>query len=153
MRLPTNWKGRLLYQANGGIDGSVVPAYGNNLGGGATSNGLLKGFAIISSDAGHPGTLGPFFGIDPQARIDYGYNAVAELTPMAKSLISAYYGRKPVKSYFYGCSNGGRHAMVAASRYADQYDGILAGNPGFNLPKAAVSQPWGGRQGAQISEV
>ena len=36
--------------------------------------------------------------------------------------------------------------MVAASRYADQYDGILAGNPGFNLPKAAVSQLWGAQQ-------
>jgi feruloyl esterase len=65
---------------------------------------------------------------------------------MAKSLIETYYGKKPYKSYFYGCSNGGRHALVAASRYADQYDGILAGNPGFNLPKAAVSQLWGAQQ-------
>jgi feruloyl esterase len=65
---------------------------------------------------------------------------------MAKSLITTYYGKKPDKSYLYGCSNGGRHAMVAASRYADQYDGILAGNPGFNLPKAAVSQLWGAQQ-------
>ncbi len=153
MRLPTKWQGRFLYQANGGIDGSVVPAYGNNLGGGPASNGLLKGFAVISSDAGHRAALGPFFGIDPQARIDYGYNAVAELTPMAKSLISAYYGGMPDKSYFFGCSNGGRHAMVAASRYADQYDGILAGAPGFNLPKAAVAQLWGVQQYATISAV
>ncbi|NMC94988.1 MAG: tannase/feruloyl esterase family alpha/beta hydrolase [Syntrophorhabdus sp.] len=146
MRLPTQWKKRFLYQANGGIDGSVVPAYGNDLGGGPTSNGLLKGFAVISSDAGHSGEMGPFFGIDPQARIDYGYNAVAQLTPMAKSLITTYYKKQKFKSYLYGCSNGGRHAMVAASRYADQYDGILAGNPGFNLPKAAVAQLWGAQQ-------
>jgi feruloyl esterase len=145
MRLPANWNGRFLYQANGGIDGSVVPAYGTDLGGGPKSNGLIRGFAVISSDAGHQSPA-PFFGIDPQARLDYGYNAVAQLTPMAKSLIETYYGKKPHKSYFYGCSNGGRHAMVAASRYADQYDGILAGNPGFNLPKAAVSQLWGAQQ-------
>lgn len=150
MRLPTVWKNRFLYQANGGIDGNVVAAYGNNLGGGPNSNGLLKGFAVISSDAGHTADGGQF-GIDPQARLDYGYNAVAQLTPMAKSLIRAYYGKKPFKSYFYGCSNGGRHAMVAASRYADEYDGILAGAPGFNLPQAAVAQLWGAQQYAKIS--
>jgi pimeloyl-ACP methyl ester carboxylesterase len=150
MRLPTSWNGRFLYQANGGIDGSVVPAYGTDLGGGPRSNGLIRGFAVISSDAGHTADGGQF-GIDPQARLDYGYNAVAELTPMAKRLIKTYYGKKPHKSYLYGCSNGGRHAMVAASRYADQYDGILAGNPGFNLPQAAVSQLWGAQQYSTIS--
>jgi len=150
MRLPTNWNGRFFYQANGGIDGAVVPAYGTGLGGGPTSQALQKGFAVISSDAGHQSPA-PFFGIDPQARIDYGYNAVAQLTPMAKSLINSYYGKLPDKSYFVGCSNGGRHAMVAASRYADQYDGILAGNPGFNLPQAAVSQLWGAQQYSTIS--
>jgi hypothetical protein len=150
MRLPTRWNSRFFYQANGGIDGSVVPAYGTGLGGGATSNGLFKGFAVISSDAGHTSDGGQF-GIDPQARIDYGYNAVAELTPMAKRLIRTYYGKKPYKSYFSGCSNGGRHAMVAASRYAKEYDGILAGNPGFNLPQAAVSQLWGAQRYSTIS--
>lgn len=150
MRLPTDWKGRFFYQANGGIDGTVSPAFGDIRGGAPTSNGLTKGFAVISSDAGHSPPA-PFFGIDPQARIDYGYNAVAELTPMAKRLIKAYYGKLPDKSYFAGCSNGGRHAMVAASRYADQYDGILAGSPGFNLPKAAVAQLWGAQQFATIS--
>lgn len=155
MRLPTNWNGRFLYQANGGTDGMVSSAYGGVLGGGPTTNGLLKGFAVISSDAGHasePGVIGGgLFGIDPQARLDYGYNAVAQLTPMAKALIKAYYGKFPDRSYLAGCSNGGRHAMVAASRYPDQYDGILAGSPGFNLPKAAVAQLWGVQQYAQIS--
>ena len=107
------------------------------------------GFAVISSDAGHPGAHGPAFGLDPQARLDYGYNAVAQLTPMAKNLIAQAYGRGPDRSYFGGCSNGGRHAMVAAARCADQYDGILAGDPGFNLPRAAVAQLYGAQQYAQ----
>ena len=147
MRLPTAWNGRYFYQANGGIDGSVRPAYGNIPGGGSA---LEMGFAVISSDAGHG--PGPWFGMDPQARIDYGYNAVAELTPMAKRLIKTYYGKFPDKSYFAGCSNGGRHAMVAASRYADEYDGFFAASPGFNLPQAAVAQLWGAQQYATISE-
>jgi len=147
MRLPTSWNGRFYYQANGGIDGSVVPAFGDISGGGSA---LEMGFAVISSDAGHG--PGPFFGMDPQARIDYGYNAVAELTPMAKKLIKAYYGKFPDKSYIAGCSNGGRHTMVAASRFADEYDGFFVGSPGFNLPQAAVAQLWGAQQYATISD-
>ena len=147
-RLPTDWNGRFFYQANGGIDGSVRPAYGNIFGGGSA---LEMGFAVISSDAGHTGPV-PFFGMDPQARLDYGYNAVAELTPMAKSLVKTYYGKFPDTSYFAGCSNGGRHTMVAASRYADEYDGFFAGSPGFNLPQAAVAQIWGAQQYATISQ-
>jgi len=101
-----------------------------------------------------PGVIdGGLFGIDPQARLDYGYNAVAQLTPMAKNLIKTYYGKFPDKSYLVGCSNGGRHAMVAASRRPDQYDGILAMSPGFNLPKAAVAQLWGVGQYAAISDM
>ena len=52
MRLPTAWNGRFFYQANGGLDGVIAPAYGDILGGGPRSNALLQGFAVISSDAG-----------------------------------------------------------------------------------------------------
>ncbi len=137
MRLPKTWNGRFLHQGNGGIDGSVVTATGTT-GGGALTNALHKGFAVLSSDAGHSGAS-PAFGIDPQARLDYGYQAVAKLTPMAKSVIGLTYGKQPDRSYFAGCSNGGRHAMVTAARLPTDYDGILAGAPGYNLPKAAVA--------------
>ncbi len=139
MRLPQNWNGRFFYQANGGIDGSVVTATGAVNGGGGLNNALNMGFAVISSDAGHDGSIGANFGIDPQARLDYGYQAVAKLTPMAKSAIQTAYGKAPDRSYFGGCSNGGRHTMVAAARYADQYDGFLVGSPGYNLPKSAIA--------------
>ncbi|MGO4608984.1 tannase/feruloyl esterase family alpha/beta hydrolase [Variovorax sp. 2RAF20] len=151
MRLPVAWNGRFFYQANGGLDGVVVPAIGGIGGGGPRSSALQMGFAVISSDAGHAGSMGPRFGLDPQARLDYGYNAVAQLTPMAKNLIAKAYGRGPDRSYFGGCSNGGRHAMVAAVRSAQQYDGILAGDPGFNLPKAAVAQLYGAQQYAAVA--
>jgi len=89
--------------------------------------------------------MNPNFGIDPQARLDYGYQAVATLTPMAKAAITTAYGKGPDRSYFGGCSNGGRHAMVAAARFADQYDGFIVGNPGTQLPKAAVANSAGGQ--------
>ena len=139
MRLPNAWNGRFFYQANGGIDGSVVTATGAVNGGAGLTNALNMGFAVISSDAGHLGSQGPTFGIDPQARLDYGYKAAATLTPMAKSAIQTAYGKGPDRSYFGGCSNGGRHTMVAASRLPEQYDGFLAGDPGFRLPLAAIA--------------
>jgi hypothetical protein len=143
IRLPKVWNGRFLHQGNGGIDGVVLPATGT-FGGGAITNALHQGFAVLSSDAGH-GSANPSFGIDPQARLDYGYQAVGKLTPMAKTVIGAAYGKKPERSYFAGCSNGGRHAMVAATRYFEDYDGILAGAPGYNLPRAAVANLVGAR--------
>lgn len=150
MRLPVDWNGRFLHQGNGGIDGNVSTAVGAT-GGGPLTHALHQGFAVLSSDAGHAGALGPTFGIDPQARLDYGYQAVGKLTPMAKSVIAAAYDKGPDRSYFAGCSNGGRHAMVAASRYADAYDGILAGAPGYNLPKAAIANIAGGQLYASVA--
>ena len=150
MRLPLAWNGRFFHQGNGGIDGSVVTATGTS-GGGPITGALQQGFAVLSSDAGHAGALGPNFGIDPQARLDYGYQAVAKLTPMAKSVITAAYSKGPDRSYFGGCSNGGRHAMIAATRYAADYDGIIAGSPGYNLPKAAIASIAGGQLYASVA--
>ncbi len=150
IRMPQEWNGRFLHQANGGLDGSVVMALGAVSGAAPVAPALVQGFAVLSSDAGHSAPT-PFFGVDPQARLDYGYQAVGTLTPMAKNLIKSAYGRAPDRSYIAGCSNGGRHAMVAASRYADQYDGVLAGNPGFSLPKAATTQLWKAQQYAKVT--
>jgi feruloyl esterase len=155
MRLPTAWNGRFFHQANGGADGAVVTAVGPQSGGGGLTHALHMGFAVLSSDAGHNGAqnnTGPtHFGFDPQARIDYGYQAVGTLTPMARALVQRAYGKAPDRMYLGGCSNGGRHAMVAAARYGAQYDGLLAGNPGFNLPRSAVGGMWDVQQFASIA--
>ena len=145
MRLPEQWNGRFFYQANGGIDGVVQPALGA-LGGGPRTGALAQGFAVVSSDAGHTGRQNPRFGAEPHARADYGYQAVGTLTPMAKALIAAAYGKSPDRSYIGGCSNGGRHTLVAAARYGDQYDGFLVGAPGYRLPNAALAQLWAAPQ-------
>jgi hypothetical protein len=152
MRLPIQWNGRFWYQANGGIDGTVIPATGE-YGGGAVTSALTQGFAVISSDAGHDNrvTRGPGFGVDPQARLDYGYQAVGRLTPMAKSLIQKAYGKAPDRSYIGGCSNGGRHVMVAATRYPEQFDGYLMGAPGYKLPLAAIANIFGAKQYAKVA--
>lgn len=150
MRLPQTWNGRFYYQGNGGLDGAVRPAEGA-LGGGPITGALVQGFAVISSDAGHTGAQTAVFGLEPQARLDYGHQAVAKLTPMAKALIASAYGKGPDRSYIGGCSNGGRHAMVAAARLGTQYDGYLIGAPGYRLPNAALAQLWGAQRWAPLA--
>ena len=163
MRLPVQWNGRFFHQANGGSGGVITTdstrAFGQKLGGSPRSNALMDGFAVLTSDSGHLPDAASYpddpvtglgistltFGRDPQARLDFGYAAAGSLTPMAKSFIGAAYGRGPDRSYMAGCSNGGRLSMVAASRFAQDYDGILSGNPGINLPRAAVAQHWDSR--------
>ncbi|MGF6786160.1 hypothetical protein OKW27_000473 [Paraburkholderia sp. 35.1] len=70
---------------------------------------------------------------------------------MARQVIKLAYGKGPDRSYFEGCSNGGRHAMVAAARSFADYDGIIAGDPGFHLPKAAIGQMWSAQQLATVA--
>jgi feruloyl esterase len=144
MRLPNAWNGRFFYQANGGMDGRIPAALGG--GGPVPTTALGQGFAVISSDAGHSGGDDASFGIDYQARLDYGYQAVAKLTPMAKALIAAAYGKGPDRSYIGGCSNGGRHTFVAMTRMPRDYDGYLAGAPGYRLPLAAIANQFGAKQ-------
>lgn len=149
MRLPNAWNGRFFYQANGGMDGRVATALGG--GGPQQTTALGQGFAVISSDAGHADGDDPSFGIDYQARLDYGYEAVAKLTPMAKALIAAAYGKGPDRSYIGGCSNGGRHTFVAMTRMPLDYDGYLAGAPGYRLPLAAIANQFGAKQYATVA--
>ena len=125
MRLPQAWNKRFLHQVNGGKDGVVKPAFGDL--GVLATDALARGFAVISSDAGHPGE-------------DLA-NAAA-VWPVAQALIHRHYGEKPQRNYIAGCANGGHRAMIAAERYPDLYDGILAGAPGFSLPKAAAQHAW-----------
>jgi feruloyl esterase len=149
MRLPNQWNGRYFHQVNGGNDGAVVPAYGG-LGGNQPDNALARGYATLSSDSGHDGQAnrdaglvgGNLFGFDHQARLDYGYAANMTLTPLAKTIVERYYGRRPAYSYMVGCSNGGRHALVGATRLAREFDGFLAGAPGYNLPQVALQHAW-----------
>ena len=117
--LPLDWNGRLLEVGNGGWAGSI------NYGG--MSSALSSGFVTASTDTGHTGGS-PSFAIDrPEAVIDYGYRAVHEMTLKAKQLIVAYYSTPPQFSYWDGCSTGGKQGLTEAQRYAEDFNGIVAG--------------------------
>jgi feruloyl esterase len=139
---------------------------GTPLGGGtAYLPALYQGYAVITQNSGHVGLLDQFgnikdvagdqnngFGYDPQARYDYGYQQTGTMTPIAKAILTAFYGAGPLYSYYLGCSNGGREAMVASQRWGDMFDGIVAGDPGFRLPHAAIAESWVSQQFAAAAQ-
>src|SRR5579875_2332798 len=161
LNLPDSWNGRFEMMGGGGTDCSLR----NPLGSAGTE--LSQGWAVASDDGGHedaPGnpTLGwidddnnaggaAHFGVDEQARIDYGYNGIGQTTQVSKQIIEDYYGNGPQYSYLWGCSNGGRDGMVASQRFPDYFDGVVAGNPGFDLPRAAVTEAWNEQQLAPLA--
>jgi Tannase and feruloyl esterase len=147
LRLPAEWSGRFYFQGGYGTDGGVAPAFGAVLGGSA----LGLGFAVVSTDAGHRGG-GPEFGLDPEARRDYGYDAIEQVTRLSRDLFARVYAREPEHSYFVGCSNGGRQGFVAMQRFPELFDGIIAGSPGFNLPRAALGEAWNTQAVAAIAK-
>ena len=142
LRMPAAWNGRFFFQGGGGTDGTLRDAVGQLTGGGNTSNALLQGYAVVFTDTGHldePGPDGPYrLGLDPQARLDNGYNSMAQTGRVAKALIAAHYAKAPEHSYFVGCSNGGRQAMMMAQRYPDMFDGVIASAPAYRVPLASV---------------
>lgn len=140
------WNGKFFFQGGGGTNGFIVDATGNLLNA-PEGTALGRGYAVASTDGGHStGQSDVLFALDPQARLDYGYNAVGEVALVAQRIIATQFGRAPERSYLLGCSNGGRDAMVAAARFADRFDGFVAANPGFNLPRAAIAQAWDTQQ-------
>ena len=146
LALPDDWNGGYVHQFNGGNDGTVVPATGRLSSGTGETPPLARGYAVVSSDAGHDGKAfpdaglagGARFGLEFAARRDYGYSAVVTLDPLARAAVEAFYGAPVETAYGVGCSNGGRHAMVALERMPEAFDGVLIGAPGFNLPRAAL---------------
>lgn len=137
LRLPTDWNGKFFYQGGGGNDGSVREAVGANTGvTGRQDNALLRGYAVVSTDAGHTGG-GPEFALDPLARVDHAYNAHDRTAVTAKSLIEGYYGRQPDRSYFVGCSGGGRQGMMFSQRFPSYFDGVIAVAPAMRVAKGA----------------
>lgn len=151
LRLPDAWTGRLLYQGGGGLDGILNPAVGPARPGFQTA--LARGYAVVSTDAGHQGrnTSDGAFGSDPEARVDYQYRSTKLVAEVAEKIIVKYYGRKSAHAYMAGCSTGGREAMLATQRYPELFDGVVAGDPAFNVVHAAIAEAWFSRKFADIA--
>jgi hypothetical protein len=125
LRLPTRWNSKLHYGGGGGYNGSIPPL---------TPGALQKGFAQVSSDSGHQGDGldASFIQNDPLAAVQFGFLSVPTVTHSAREIVRAYYHRAPRKSYFEGCSNGGREALMTVQRFPWLFDGVIARAPAYN---------------------
>jgi feruloyl esterase len=141
LRLPDRWAGRFFFQGGGGNDGNVGNATGSPGFGGPLA--LARGMASTLTDGGHTGGSAASFGFDPQARIDHAYNAFGKTAATTKAIIDLYYGRVPDKSYFAGCSGGGRQGMMFTQRYPTYFDGVVATAPAMRVATgASISAAW-----------
>jgi feruloyl esterase len=90
----------------------------------------MRGFAVVSTDTGHQGAVfDSSFMQDQQAALYFAYVAVGRVAALSKQMIASYYGKPAERSYFTGCSTGGREGMVMAQRYPLYFDGIVSGAP------------------------
>lgn len=138
--IPTaNWNGRFMGTGGGGFSGGSA---------GGVNGPAAQGYAAGSTDTGHEGGSGSFaLGSDGklnwQLIRDNGHVGIHEMTVTGKALTEAMYGVTPRKSYFNGCSTGGRQGQMEAQRYPQDYDGIMSGSPAINWNRLHPQQMWG----------
>jgi hypothetical protein len=133
MSLPAIWNNRFLFTGCMVLCGVVtVPRYNLGYAAATTDDGHVANTALggpydaswaLNSD-GTPNT---------DALTDYYYRAVHKVSMATRSLAVAFYSRHVVHSYYEGCSDGGREGMVEVSRFPADFDGVIAGDPFFDI--------------------
>lgn len=124
--LPDAWNGKFLFIGVGGLGGSI----------GNLDEGLARGYASASTDTGHLASDANW-GSNRAKEIDYGHRGTHVTAVAGKAIASSFYGKPLQHTYFNGCSNGGRQAMMEVQRYPDDFDGIIGGHPATGTPMQA----------------
>ena len=145
VRLPVeDWNGKFYMAGCGGFCGALNSDAAGFVN--AMNYGLARGYASATMDGGNwgAGSADGRWGKDnPVGEDDWGWRAVQETTRVAKTVIGAYYDTGPERSYFAGCSTGGRMANMVALRQPEDFDGIISGAPALDYTGlVATSFAW-----------
>src|SRR5262245_51859895 len=124
------WNGKYQAVGNGAFSGTIN--YG------AMREALARGYATSSTDTGHTGGGAAWALGHPEKVVDFGWRAVHEMAVTSKQVVAKQYGRPAARSYWKGCSAGGRQAMKAAQRFPADFDGVIAGAPGLDWTSRAA---------------
>jgi len=120
------WNGKFVGTGNGGLAGVIFHP--------AMAGPLLRGYAVANSNTGHDG--GPadasFAVGHPEKLVDHAWRAVHEMTVKSKAIAAEHYGTPVGRSYWTGCSSGGRQGLKEAQRFPEDYDAIVARAPANN---------------------
>ncbi|EAW06641.1 putative feruloyl esterase [Aspergillus clavatus NRRL 1] len=122
---PRDYTGRFLSTGNGGLSGCIQYydlAYAAGL-----------GFATVGANNGHNGTSGEPFYQHPEVVEDFAHRSVHTGVVVGKQLTKLFYDKGFKKSYYLGCSTGGRQGFKSVQKYPKDFDGIVAGAPAFNF--------------------
>lgn len=147
MRIPQSWNGKLHYGGGGGFNGFIGAVFDAVGGGGTDADNhglnlaaLRSGYINISSDGGHKGKIPGAEAVDGSwvpgnaaAESLYAGDAIPRVMDAATALIQRTYGARQTRSYFEGCSNGGREALISAQKYPALFDGVIARAPASNF--------------------
>jgi feruloyl esterase len=134
---PTNWNGKFTEVGCGGMCGSIQVI--------ACDVAVAKGYSCIFTDMGHKSTAhdAGWAYNNLQAAVDFGYRATHVGALAGKAITEAYYKKAPNRSYFLGCSTGGRQGYIEAQRFPADFDGILAGAPPLSETGDGLGIMWG----------
>ncbi|HEX7034575.1 MAG TPA: tannase/feruloyl esterase family alpha/beta hydrolase [Pseudomonadales bacterium] len=137
--LPRNWNRKLYSLGGAGFDGGLQPGSLPSF-----EKAAAQGYAVAATDSGHEpaASFETWVHRQPEKVVDFGHRAVHLAAVAAKQIVAAYYGSPPKHAYFVGCSNGGREALMEASRYPDDYDGIIAGAPAMRYLEVLTQMIW-----------
>ncbi|QGY32781.1 tannase/feruloyl esterase family alpha/beta hydrolase [Pantoea cypripedii] len=110
-------------------------------------SGLEKGYATASTDNGHdegnPAQKGGRFILGhPEKFTDYAWRAHHLMARDAKTIIKAFFGQAPERSYWIGCSLGGIEGLIEAKNFPEDYDGMVVGAPPNPLLNFNAAQLW-----------
>jgi feruloyl esterase len=136
VNLPLAWNARALQFGGGAYDGTLVTGLGAFVMQPADVPGALaQGYVTLGSDGGHQAGAGfdGRFGLDNEALLNYGRQSVKKTHDVAVAIVRKAYGRRPERFYFIGGSQGGHEALDAAARYPQDYDGVVAHYPAYNV--------------------
>jgi feruloyl esterase len=151
VRLPTkDWNGKFYMSGCGGSCGQLPsdssPYFSTaNHNGNSFNYGLSRNYAVSTMDGGHWGknALDRRWAYqNPVARFDFEERAVTEAARVTKDLIMGYYGSLPKKSYFAGCSNGGRQGHMEAWKYPNDFDAVISGAPALHSTQVDILAAW-----------
>ena len=136
VNLPTSWNGKKLQLGGSGFNGTLQTALGAPQSAPPdTPLPLTRGYMTAGTDSGHQTATGIeafAFALNAEALTNFGYAAYKKTHDVAVQLATAYYGKKPTKSYYIGSSEGGREGMTMAQRYPNDFDAILTNDPVMN---------------------
>ncbi len=132
VNLPARWNRRFYMFGNGGYAGESLDAP-NRLG--QRNAAIRRGFVVADTNTGHDSATEPLgtFAVNRQKLLDYAFRSLHTTAETGKRIAEAYFGAKPTRSYYEGCSTGGRQGLILAQRFPDDFDGIVAGAPVLNF--------------------